>query len=302
MNSIKKQEFIPIKRSVVFTTLLLLGCYICNAQSVKRVFKFTAGDEFEKQSILKSTSNIQRGNQRLTVSSSSNITKLFKVTEAVDTAAKFDVTIKKMDNIISTLGQILHYDSEKGVDTTSRIQKSLNSMINKPVTVSVNKHGKILSSDESALQSINDSLIVFAGIQNEPFTKGSQFNLTPDFTVSELVKPGFTWMDTVSTDQQKMISRFWIDDISFDNTIIKFQSKLTGTYMNSNTTGTYVLDNYSGMVVQRLVQSISNGYQVMNSLVYITSRSISLSEEIKLRPVKGRSPTPVDPAMTVKTN
>src|SRR5688572_25518532 len=127
MNSIKKQEFMFNKRSIVLTVLFLVAGYACSAQSIKRVFKFTKGDEFEKQSILKSTTNIQRGDQRLTVSSSSNITKLFKVTD-VDTAAKFDVTIKKMDNIISALGQILHFDSEKGVDTTSKIQKSLNLM------------------------------------------------------------------------------------------------------------------------------------------------------------------------------
>lgn len=300
MNSIKIQEFMLSKRSIVLTALFLVAGYACSAQSGKRVFTFTKGDEFEKQSILKSTTNIQRGNQKLVVSSSSNIIKLFKVTEAVDTAAKFDVTIKKMDNIISTLGQILHFDSEKGVDTTSKIQKSLNSMLNKPVSVRINKNGKILDSDESALQSINDSLIVFAGIQAEPFTKGTQFNLTPNFTVNERIKPGFTWMDTVKTEHQNMLTRFWIDDVTYDHTIVKFQSKLTGTYMNSNTTGTYVLDNYSGMVIQRLVQSISNGFQVMNSLVYVTSRSISLSEEVTLRPVKGRGPTPVDPDMTVK--
>lgn len=300
MNSIYKQGFILNKRSIVLTTLLLIGGYICSAQSVKREFKFNKGDEYEKQSILKSTSNIQRGNQRLTVSSSSNITRLYKVT-GVDTATKFDVTITKMDNIISALGQLLHYASEKGVDTTSKIQKSLNSMLNKPVTVSINKNGKIVSSDESALETINDSLVVFAGIQSEPFTKGTQFNLTPNFTLSDRIKPGYTWLDTLKTDQQQMITRFWIDDVTFDNTIIKFQSKLTGTYMNSNTTGTYVLDNYSGMVIQRLVQSISNGYQVMNALVYVTSRSISLSEEVTLRPIKGRSPTPVDPDMTVKS-
>ena len=301
MNSIKKQGFIIYKRSIVLATFLLLGGYICSAQSVKREFKFTKGDEFEKQSILKSTTNIQRGNQRLTVSSSSNITKLFKVTD-VDTAAKFDVTIKKMDNIISALGEILHYDSEKGTDTTSKIQRSLNSMLNKPVTVSVNKYGKIIASDEAPLQTINDSLIIFAGIQAEPFTKGTQFSLTPNFAASERVKPGFTWRDTLKTDQQQMITRFWIDDVTYDNTIVKFQSKLTGIYMNSNATGTYVLDNYSGMIMQRLVQSISNGYQVMNSLVYITSRSVSLSEEVALRPVKGRSPRPIDPDMTVNTN
>jgi hypothetical protein len=300
MNSIKKQEFIILKKALVLSMLLLWGGYVCSAQSVPRNFNFTAGDEFEKQSVLKSTTNIQRGTQKLLISSSSTITKLYKVTEAIDTTAKFDITITKMDNVISALGQLLHYDSEKGVDTTSKIQKSLNSMLNKPVVVRINKSGKIISSDESALETINDSLLVFAGIQSDPFTKGSQFNLTPKFNMSDRVKPGYIWLDTVTIDQQKMINRFWIDDISEGHTIIKFQSKLTSGYLNSNTTGTYVLDNHSGMIIQRLVQSISNGYQVMNSLVYITNRSISLSEEITLRPVKGRSPTPIDPDMTVK--
>ena len=302
MNSIKKQGFIIFKKALALTMLIVFGGYICNAQSVKRVFDFTTGDEFEKQSVLKSTTNIQRGTQKLLVSSSSTITKLYKVTETIDTTAKLDITIKKMDNVISALGQLLHYDSEKGADTTSKIQKSLNSMLNTPVTVQINKTGKILSSDESALKIINDSLLVFAGIQSETFTKGSQFTLTPKFNMSDRVKPGYVWMDTVTLDQQKMITRFWIDDISDGHTIVKFQSKLTSSYLNSNTTGTYVLDNRSGMIIQRLVQSISNGYQVMNSLVYITNRSISLSEEITLRPVKGRRPTPIDPDMTVKAN
>ena len=286
MNSLKKYEFISVKRTAVLTALFLLGSYICNAQSGKRIFNFSAGDEFEKQSILKSTTNIQRGKQRLVISSSSTINKLYKVSQVIDTTTKFDVTITKMDNVINSLGQLLHYDSEKPIDTTSKIQKSLKSMLNKPVFVSINKLGKILSVDDAALKVVNDSLLVFAGIQAETFNKGSQFALTPDFTMSDRVKRGFTWTDTVKNDLQKMITKFWIDDITAGHTIIKFQSKLTSGYLNSNTTGTYVLDNPSGMIIQRLVQSISNGYQVMNSLVYIASRSIALSEEITLRPLK----------------
>jgi hypothetical protein len=47
MNSIKKQEFIILKKALALTMLIVFGGYICSAQSVQRVFNFTTGDEFK---------------------------------------------------------------------------------------------------------------------------------------------------------------------------------------------------------------------------------------------------------------
>ncbi len=76
-----------------------------------------------------------------------------------------------------------------------------------------------------------------------------------------------------------MKTNFWIDRITPTNTIVKFKSAVIGNLVNSNSTGTYIVDNKTGMLVQRLIESISSGYQILNNIVYSTTRRTSLSED-----------------------
>lgn len=279
-------------RPLLVVFFVLCSC-ICKAQSVQRIFSFDSGVEFQKETFLSSTFVIQRGGQKLNIKSTSTVNKIYKINEVNDDAYTFDVTIPKMDVKIIALGNELHYNSEKAIDTTSRIENALKFMVGKTNTVLVNRKGIILSDNDYSTSLANDTLLSFAGIQGESFIKGKQFVLIPNF-VNKPLGVGFKWTDTSTVNNQKLKTNFWIDNITDKNTIIKFTSTAKGVSINSNTNGTYVLDNNSGVLVQRIVQSISTGYIILGQEVYAITRRINLSETcIEKKEGEANNPTPV---------
>ena len=290
-----KRLIIKIKHLLVI--FFILSSCVVKAQTVQRIFTFEKGDEFKKQSFLNSTFIIQRGSQQLDISSSSAVDKTYKITDVNDDTYKFVITIPKMDVEINSIGQKLVYDSEKQIDTTSKIANALKYIVGKTCTVLVDRKGEILSDNDSFAKLANDTLLSFAGIQAESFNKGSQFALIPQFVLAnKTLRRGYTWTDTSSYKDQKLKTKFWVDTLTAENTVVKFKSSITGNSINSNTTGTYVLDNKSGVLIQTLVQSISTGYMVYNNAVYAITRRISLSEScIK----KGLKTTYITPDLSI---
>ena len=52
--------------------------------------------------------------------------------------------------------------------------------------------------------------------------------------------------------------------------------------LNSNSNGTYVVDNGTGLIREKLIYSLSTGYQTSaGGVLYAVSRSTSISEKIK---------------------
>lgn len=213
----------------------------------------------------------------MNIKSTSTVNKNYKIKEVNDEGYTFKVTIPKMDVKIKALGNELHYNSDTAIDSTSKIEKALDFMVGKTNTVLVNRRGIILSESDYSSYLANDTLLSFAGIQGESFIKGTQFALIPNF-VNKPLGVGYKWSDTSTVNNQKLKTNFWIDARTDKNIIVKFTSTAKGRTINSNTNGTYVLDNTSGVLVQRLIQSISTGYIILGQEVYAITRRINLSE------------------------
>lgn len=267
------------------TTLLLLFLLInltTYAQQTGRVFNFKQGDEFQKEILTSSKAVIQRGKQILNVNAVSSLTKSYTVASNTPSGVLLNVKIKKMDNVIDALGKQMHYNSEQKKDSTSIIERALDYMVNKPVDVTVDKYGVILSSNLYKSEFATDTLVAFAGIEPEVFEKGTLLGLFADVTYKPSIKKGLTWADSVQINNQKLNTKFWVEDINEKNTVIKFSTKIVGSLINSNSNGTYIVDNESGLIVEKLVYTISTGYQISaGRVIYAVSRSTSLSEKIK---------------------
>ncbi|MBB2145707.1 hypothetical protein GM921_09435 [Pedobacter sp. LMG 31464] len=271
---------LTLKITLLFSFILL--SFTSKAQEKHRVFNFKIGNEFQREVLSNSKAVVQRGNQTLTVNTTSSLTKLYKVTTADDKGYGLNVTIKKMDNLIDALGKQFHYNSEVKGDSTSKIEKALNFMLNKPVDIAIDKYGVLLSSTEYKSELATDTLISFAGIQMETFEKGALLGLLADMNINSTYKKGYAWTDSVQINKQKLVTKFWIEDINEKNTIIKFSSSIFTTLLNSNSNGTYVLDNATGIIAEKLVYTVSTGYQVSSGgISYAVSRSTSLSEKNK---------------------
>lgn len=262
--------------------LLLLVTFTVNAQDKRRVFALKQGDEFQREILTNSKSVIQRGKQTLNVNSVSSLTKSYVVTSTSSNGNVMSVKIKKMDNLIDALGQRLQYNSESRKDSSAIIERALNHMVNKPVEVTVDKNGVILYSNSYKTEMATDTLVAFAGIEPEIFERGTLLNLFADVTYNPNIKKGFTWTDSVQINSQKLNTKFWVEDITPKNTIVKFSTKIVSQLINSNSNGTYIVDNETGLIIEKLVYTISTGYQISaGRVIYAVSRSTSLSEKIK---------------------
>jgi hypothetical protein len=266
---------------ILLSAFFLFCTIFCSGQGIQRPFAFQKGDQYKKRIYLTSTFVMQRGTKALTVTSSSSVYKTYKVTDVSIEGYSFNINTDKMDVVINSERQKLNFDSKKGIeDTTSKIENALNFMVGKSNNITVNIYGKIIAGDDfSDMQLVNDSLLTFAGIQPESFKNGTQFNIIPQFVLRNYMQKGYVWTDTATYNQQKMKTNFWIDQITPTSTIVKFKSSVIGDLVNSNSTGTYIIDKESGVLIQKLIESISTGYQISNNKVYSTTRRISLSED-----------------------
>src|ERR1700678_1168262 len=96
--------------SPVFITLLAIN--ICNAQTVHRNFNFKKGEEFQRQIVIKSNCVLQRGDQKLNISTYSAVTKSYKVNDVSNSNATINITVNKIVDSINALGQKVSYNSE----------------------------------------------------------------------------------------------------------------------------------------------------------------------------------------------
>lgn len=266
----------------VLVLLFMLLSVASKAQEGHRIFIFEEGQEYQTDILTNSKAIVQRGKQALNVNTVSTLTKSFKVALANDRGYTFNVKINKMDNVIDAMGKQLQYSSSVKSDTSSSILRALDFMLNKPVDVVINKYGVIQSSTDYKAEMATDTLVAFAGLQPEAFERGTLIGLVADITYNKGLKKGYTWADSVVIDKQKLRSEFKIEDINEKNTIIKFKSSIAGKLLNSNTNGTYVIDNNSGIILEKLLYTLSTGYQISaGGVVYAVSRATSISQKTK---------------------
>jgi hypothetical protein len=270
------------KLKIILILLLLFINFAAEAQQNRRVFSLKLGDEFEREILINSNSSLQRGDQVLEIGSISSLTKSYVVKSSSPTATNFNVKIKKMDNLINALDKQLYYNSNQKIDSTSNIQKALAYMVNKPVDVTIDKYGVVVASNIYKSEYATDTLVAFAGVTPEIFEKGVLLSIFADLTYSPSLKKDFTWTDSVTINNQKLNSKFWIEDINEKVTIIKFSTSIISQMLNSNSNGTYVVDNGTGLIREKLIYSLSTGYQTSaGGVLYAVSRSTSISEKIK---------------------
>lgn len=267
---------------VVLCTAFLLSSIMVNAQVGHRQFRFSTGDEYETEMITNSNAVLKRGNQILNINSTTNATKSYKVQSATADGTNLTVEIKSMDNVIEALGEKLHFNSANKVDSSSTILRALDFMVKKPVKVALDKYAVIKESTDYRAELATDTLVSFAGLKPEFFEKGTLFSLLADITYNKNIQKGYTWSDTVVMDKQKLVSKWTIESMTEKNTVVKFNTTITGKLVNSNSNGTYVVENATGLVVEKLVYSVSVGYQISaGNTVYAVSRSTSIAERTR---------------------
>ena len=251
---------------------LILIAFTAKAQTTRPDSRFKKGEEFERQTVVKSNCALQRGGQTLNISTYSAVTKLYKVNDVVNKLANINITITKIIDTINALGHKVVYNSDNKPDPQSDTQMTLFHMLGKPAVVSVDEAGKIVTAPKQLPGS--DTQLWFVGIQPEFFMAGSTVDFILDFPSNPFLKKGYTWTDNTPS----VTTTYTINAVTGRTTTITYSSTDLEGNLNSRTNGVLLIDNESGIVVKRSTQSVTTGYEVIKGVVYTAIRRTATSE------------------------
>jgi len=242
------------------------------AQGVHRDLGLKKGDQFQRQIIIKSNCLLQRGSQKLNLSTYSSLIKTYKINDVNGTHVTVSITINKIIDSLNALGQKVVFNSEKRPDPDSFIQMALLQMIGKPAIISIDGKGKILAVQKQL--PMDDTLLSFTGIQNEYLAAGHLLEFTTDFPANPFLKKGYTWADSTAS----MVSHFTIYAVSSRTTTITYSTTNLAGNLNSRINGVMLVDNESGIILKRSTQSVSTGYELVKGVIYTATRRTATSE------------------------
>jgi hypothetical protein len=270
------------KIKIISAALVFLITGAVNAQNAERIFNFKKGDEYYRQTAIRSSCIIQMGKSQVHINSTSNVAKTYHISDAGDNSYTFTVTTKKIASTLDVDDKHMEFDSGAPADNNSLLAKGLNYMVDKPASVTIDKHGLITSADAYAVKMGNDTLLAFTGIANEQYVVGNRFGLISNFLLQGKLDKGFTWGDTTVNGETKIMSKFWVQSQTAGFTTIGFSSAIRARGVNTNTNGTYVLNNTTGIIAERMLQSVSIGYIVYKKALYGSTRRLAISESCYL--------------------
>jgi len=242
------------------------------AQGIHRDLNLKKGDEFQRQIIIKSNCLLQRGSQKLNLSTYSSVTKTYKVSYGSGNNSVMTITINKIIDSLNALGQKVAFNSDKRPDPNSFIQMALLQMIGKPATVSVDEMGRVLSIQKQL--PMDDTLLSFTGIQNEHLATGHLIEFTTDFPANPLLKKGYTWADSTANT----LTHFTIYAVNTRTTTITYSTTSLAGNLNSRINGVMLVDNETGIILKRSTQSVTTGYELVKGVIYTATRRTATSE------------------------
>jgi hypothetical protein len=145
-------------------------------------------------------------------------------------------------------------------------------MIGKTAMVSVDEKGKILTIAKQL--PMDDTLLSFTGIQNEPLATGHMLEFTTDFPANPFMRKGYAWTDSTSS----AVSRFTIYAVNNRTTTITYSTTSLAGNLNSRINGVMLVDNGTGLILKRSTQSVTTGYELVKGVIYTATRRTATSE------------------------
>lgn len=262
------------------TALVLLAAFFCHhtADAQQGVPALKTGDSFLKISTVNSVSVLQRGDVSINVNSASSVSKTYKIDEVNDNGYSVTMTTKSIKDSIYSGDNRFHFDSDKPVPTTDQLANALQFAVGKPTTFNVYQNGIIGEVDANAAVLANDTLFNFTGIEQDALVVGERFSLIADLTSYDKLKVGDNWADTSAAEGDKTITKFWVVARTPTATTLGYTSSTRGDKLNTNSNGTYVVNNATGLITQRIVQTVTVGYQIYKRAIYSSTRRTNITE------------------------
>ncbi|MEO3408316.1 hypothetical protein AAFN85_30655 [Mucilaginibacter sp. CAU 1740] len=267
-----------VKRISIVSAIMILCT--CLAGTAKAQGAFKQGDEYSKTTYIHASGVLQRGSQQYNINTASSISKTYRVTGTTSDGVILTVTTTRITDTVDAFGKKLTYDSGKLVDTGSYIQVALQSLVGKVVTLSINKNGIITDVNDPDGKFATDTLMAFAGFNQDKFVAGKRLDLFADYQSPK--KSGESWVSNSSVDDEKISTTYTVGiaDEPEKYTNLLITSTTTAGDQNSNTNGVLIVDNW-GVIIRGAMKTATVSYKLINNAPYAFSRLTEVLESCK---------------------
>lgn len=273
-----------MKKTFLALIIVLTGS-VCNAQAL-----FKDGDKYLRTVSVKTNTVLQQGNRSIDINTSSSVNRGYSVDKVAANMYKFIITTNKIADTVKTAKEQIKYSSDKMVDASSFIEKSLNDIKGKFISVVVGENGILVATSRIYPANKNDSLLAFSGLLPDQLIAGNTIDLIANIPRGYALTPGAKWTSIVATLYGKQTLSFTVISTGNGTSILSFKGTEERRYDNgqqampitcyfaTNISGKMKVDNKSLVIKERYTKTATSGYQSINRVVFAVAKRSSIAE------------------------
>ena len=270
------------------TFLAFIIVFISGVSNAQGLFK--NGDKYIRTISVKTNTVLQQGNRSIDINTSSSVNRGYSVDKIAANMYKFIITTNKIADTVKTAKEQIKYSSDNMVDAGSFIEKSLNEVKGKFISIVVGENGILVATSRIYPANKNDSLLAFSGLLPDQLIAGNTIDLIANVPPGYALTPGTKWTSIVTTIYGKQVLTYTVLSTGNGTSILSFKGTEERRYDNgqqampitcyfaTNLSGKMKVDNKSLVIKERYTKTATSGYQSINRVVFAVAKRSSIAE------------------------
>lgn len=270
----------PMKKITLFlaAALCIATTYAQNSLNLQKGQKYLV----ENKVTTVSNTEVQGQNMETNVNVTTNYH--VEVTDVTPTTIMLNNTVSKMLMTMNMMGQDMNFDSEKKEDLDGPIGSSLKDVIMKPVSVTLEKSGKVVpAKKDTAKKDMSPMAMQFGDFEAQGY--GSELTFLP---LPANLKAGSTWTANSTSGSTKKTTNYMVKSITgnmatlaIDGTMdVTMEMEQQGMQMTTKTkgkfTGSEIVDTKTGVIQSNTTTVSTDGtIEVMGQEIPTSAKTTS---------------------------
>lgn len=272
-----------MKMILLLVVLFVSGAELC-AQERVVYHPFTAGDSISAEISINTNSVYQKGLDHTPVQTRLYIKRLFCIQSVSEKGYTVLVKTTLLEDSVNAVGQRAFYTTAglADVSANSLIKQNMLQVLKRVDTLQVDRFGTILSIAGTSMPG-KDLLATLANIQPGVLYPGNTIGFFSSFTVPRYTK-GVAWKDYRNVKEVNATSDCTVNDVTDSSVTVKYSRVIKGKYENTNANGIELASRESGIVKERITQSMTTAYELIKENIVIVNKSCAVLENYRLIP------------------
>ena len=266
-------------QKLVFSLCAAAFILSANAQSVQGKLNLRQGQKYTEKATVNATTKMEQMGGELESQLTTTTYNQLLVKKNTGPDYIVESMLKRLVLSMSVMGSEQNYDSDNK-DAAEPGQGD--ELLNKAITVSVDREGKILSVSYNS--TINQSTRELLMVQNTLVT-GAPFGALAVIGNGQPVKPGASWTDSVSTPNLNLNTVYTLKSVDGNEAVVTYLSK-TSTKTIGNEMGMEMTVSMAGTIEGELLVDLESGIvKKRNATLHTTGVLEAAGQEIPISTV-----------------